>query len=98
MPQLKKVVLAVGNRLIYADTYEQAVAQLSNGAQELVQQASAAPAAANTTRAAQAAAAPGADPRLQRVRDHLRRYRDLAAQGHWSEAGKELEAIEAEVK
>ena len=31
MPQLKKVVLAVGNRLIYADTYEQALAQLSGG-------------------------------------------------------------------
>jgi hypothetical protein len=40
----------------------------------------------------------GADPRLARVRDHLRRYRGLAAQGKWSEAGKELEAIEAEVK
>ena len=26
MPQLKKVVLAVGNRLIYADTYEEALA------------------------------------------------------------------------
>ena len=36
--------------------------------------------------------------RLDRVRDHLRRYRELAAQGRWSEAGKELEAIEAEVK
>ena len=33
MPQLKKVVLAVGNRLIYADTYDQALAQLSPGAQ-----------------------------------------------------------------
>jgi hypothetical protein len=25
----------------------------------------------------------------------LKRYRDLAAQGKWSEAGKELEAVEA---
>jgi len=32
------------------------------------------------------------------VRDHLRRYRELASQGKWSEAGKELEAIEALVK
>jgi len=32
------------------------------------------------------------------VRAHLRRYRDLAAQGKWAEAGKELEAIEAEVR
>ena len=29
MPQLKKVVLAVGNRLVYADTYEEALAQLA---------------------------------------------------------------------
>ena len=39
MPQLKKVVLAVGNRLIYADTYDQALAQLTGGAQELITQA-----------------------------------------------------------
>ena len=31
MPQLKKVVLAVGNRLIYADTYDEALAQLTGG-------------------------------------------------------------------
>ncbi len=31
MPQLKKVVLAVGNRLIYKDTYEEALAQLAGG-------------------------------------------------------------------
>jgi hypothetical protein len=35
---------------------------------------------------------------VQRIRDHLRRYRELGAQGKWSEAGKELEAIEAEVR
>jgi uncharacterized membrane protein (UPF0182 family) len=29
MPQLKKVVLVVGERLIYADTYDQALAELS---------------------------------------------------------------------
>jgi len=31
MPQLKKVVLAMGNRLIYEDTFEQALDRLSNG-------------------------------------------------------------------
>jgi uncharacterized protein len=95
MPQLKKVVLAVGNRLIYTDNYDEALSQLSNGAQQLVKQAGA-PAAQST--AAGAAVPASSDPRLQRVREHLRRYRDLAAQGKWSEAGKELEAIEAEVK
>jgi uncharacterized membrane protein (UPF0182 family) len=97
MPQLKKVVLAVGDRLIYTDTYDQALAQLSGGAQQLIQQAAAAPQTAPVPGAA-AVAPPAADQRLQRVREHLRRYRELGAQGKWSEAGKELEAIEAEVK
>ena len=95
MPQLKKIVLAVGSKLIYADSYDEALAQLSTGAQQLVQQAAAAPQA---TPGAPPTAASGADQRLARVREHLRRYRDLAAQGKWADAGKELEAIEAEVK
>ena len=93
MPQLKKVVLAAGNRLIYADNYESALAQLTGDAQALVTEAtSAAPAATPGVKAATG------DPRLGQVREHLRRYRELAAQGKWSEAGKELEAIEAAVK
>ena len=95
MPQLKKVVLAVGSRLIYADNYEQALAQLSGDARDLVRQAAAAPA---SQPAAGSPPPPASDPRISRVRERLRRYRDLAAQGKWSEAGKELEAIEAEVK
>ena len=96
MPQLKKIVLAVGNRLIYADSYDQALSQLSAGARQAIQEAT----APIVTTPGQPAAAPlpGSDARLGRVRDHLRRYRELAAQGRWSEAGKELEAIEAEVK
>ena len=93
MPQLKKIVLAVGDRLIYADTYDQALAQLSPGAQQLVVQATAQPAAAPQP----SVTAPAPDPRLARIREHLRRYRDLAGAGKWADAGKELEAIEAEV-
>jgi len=96
MPQLKKIVLAVGNRLIYTDTYEQAIAQLSTGAQALVQQAET-PAPKGGAPAA-ASGVGTADQRLERVRAHLRRYRELAAQGKWAEAGKELEGIEAEVR
>ena len=95
MPQLKKVVLVVGNRLIYADNYDAALAQLSSGAQQLVSQAAAPGPAAGQPAATPAP--PGAEGRLQRVREHLKRYRELAAQGRWSEAGKELEGIEAEV-
>jgi len=99
MPQLKKVVLAVGDRLIYTDTYDQALAELSSGAQQLIQQATAVKPITSVAPGATAPpVTPVADPRLQRVRDHLRRYRELTSQGKLSEAGKELEAIEAEVK
>jgi uncharacterized protein len=93
MPQLKKIVLAVGDRLIYADTYDEALSQLSQGAQQLVALAAAQPAAAGQS----SAQAPAPDPRLSRIREHLRRYRELAGSGKWAEAGKELESIEAEV-
>ena len=96
MPQLKKVTLAMGNVLIYSDTYEQALAQLSavmSGGPP-----GAPPAAQPAAAAAPKQVAPGApDPRIDAIRSHLRRYRDAAAQGRWSEAGKELEAIDAEV-
>jgi hypothetical protein len=98
MPQLKKIVLAVGNRLIYTDTYDQAIAQLSSGAQALALQAEMQPPAAASAPPSAAQPPATSDRRLESVRNHLRRYRDLAAQGKWADAGKELEAIEAEVK
>jgi uncharacterized membrane protein (UPF0182 family) len=103
MPQLKKVVLGHGNRLIYADTYDDALEQLakqsgsSSGATVQTSTTTSAPPPPVGAGGTSAAPAPGADARLQRVRDHLRRYRDLMSQGKWSDAGKELEAIEAEV-
>ena len=98
MPQLKKVVLAVGNRLIYTDTYDEALAQLSTGAQQLIRQADTGSTPTPAPAAAGATPATPADARIGRIREHLRRYRELAAQGRWSEAGKELEAIEAEAR
>jgi len=95
MPQLRKVVMAMGNHLIYTDTYEQAVAELGaimKGAP--VESVRAAAAAAGVPASVQP---PSSDARLEAIRNHLRRYRELAGQGRWSEAGKELEAIEAEI-
>ncbi|MDP9053623.1 MAG: UPF0182 family protein [Acidobacteriota bacterium] len=97
MPQLKKVVLAVGNRLIYADTYDAALSQLSSG--------NVIPAPQSSTPSATGAATPAvnvqpknADPRIESIRQHLQRYRDLTSQGKWGEAGRELEAIQSEVR
>ena len=93
MPQLKKVVLAVGNDLVYRDTYDeaiQALTQLQPGSPLSMPPPAAVPAAG----APAAAAPPPADRRLDTIRQHLRRYRDLSSQGKWAEAGRELEAIE----
>jgi uncharacterized membrane protein (UPF0182 family) len=98
MPQLKKVAVAMGNHLAYADTYEEALSQLigllgGSGASQLPQ-----------PRQGQAASATAPSPqpstnnesiqKLQQIRDHLARYRELTAQGKWAEAGKEMDAIE----
>jgi hypothetical protein len=98
MPQLKKVVLAMGNRLIYTDTYEEALAQISGGAEgapapspEAVVQAG------NQAVASAVAAVKAEDPRLVNIRQHLQRYRELAGQGKLAEAGRELDAIQSEV-
>ena len=101
MPQLKKVALVMGNRLIYTDSYEQALAELSGG-----QGSQAPPSAALQAAVAQAgaqAAAPAVaavkagDPRLDSIRQHLQRYRDLVSQGKMADAGRELDAIQNEV-
>ncbi|MEN6606917.1 MAG: UPF0182 family protein, partial [Bryobacteraceae bacterium] len=94
MPQLKKVVLAMGNQMVYEDTYEQALAKLFGA--EMPAAAASAPAQAGG--AAVAGAAPQPDPRVERIRQHLLRYRELTGKGQWAEAGKELEAIEAETR
>src|ERR1700722_6163056 len=91
MPQLKKVVQASGNRLISADTYEEALAQLAGGGQQQPAGQTSAQAVARTQ--AQASTGSGADARLQQIAEHLRKYQELTAQGRLAEAGKELEAI-----
>jgi uncharacterized membrane protein (UPF0182 family) len=99
MPQMKKVVMASGNTLIYADSYEQAMAQLVPGTPPPAPSPPGQPSATPVTPATLPPPQPGATPetqrRLESIRERLRRYRDLASQGKWAEAGKELEAVEA---
>jgi uncharacterized membrane protein (UPF0182 family) len=87
MPQLKKIVLAMGNRLIYADTYEQALAELASGQP--------APKAAPPTAGEAPAPAPvSSAAAIEQMRGHLARYKSLMSQGKYAEAGRELEALE----
>jgi uncharacterized membrane protein (UPF0182 family) len=94
MPQLKKVALVMGNTLVYADTYEQALAQL-DAAQKGVSAPAVQTPSETTVTPSTPAVSSGA---IDEVRSHLKRYREFAAQGKWADAGKELEAIEAAVK
>jgi uncharacterized membrane protein (UPF0182 family) len=99
MPQLKKVVIAVGNTLIYADTYDQALAQLAGmRAPAAVQPSSATAPSSITSTAPGAPAAGDAERRLDQLRRHMQRYRELVAQGKWADAGKELEALEGALR
>jgi hypothetical protein len=106
MPQLKKVALAMGNKLAYADTYEQALNQLIEltGGEEAPEGGNAAAPAAGAVVNAPGAAPSGAAPatqnggdaaqKLVQIRQHLQRYRELNAEGKLGEAGKELEEIQ----
>src|SRR5258708_6004337 len=104
MPQLKKVALAVGNTLVYADTYEHALADLAPALKRSPSQPASRPEqGSNVTTAAPSTTAPpaapaGSDARIESVRAHFKRYHELMAQGKWSEAGKELEAVDALLK
>src|ERR1019366_6219462 len=64
MPQLKKVVLAVGNRLVHADPYELAWGDRTGGARRWIAQA-----AAPGANPAPGAPPPTGDARLQQLRD-----------------------------
>ena len=106
LPELKKVVLAVGNRLVYSDDLPSAIA-------ELAQPPGAVPTAVASTSTASgegglgnetSAAAPSsgavppgpthAIPRAVAVsiQQHIDRYRQLTAQGELGQAGAELQA------
>ena len=87
MPQLKKVALAMGNTLVYADTYQQALEQLAGENLPAPKPRPQQPRRRSPT--------PTQDTRITQIRQHLERYRELVSQGKLSEAGKELEAIQA---
>ena len=102
MPQLKKVALAMGNRLAYADTYEQALSQLieaSGGAAPTNEAGNAASAssqagAASVSNTNIPAPSDQALQTVREIRDHLQRYRELSSQGKWADAGRELDEIQ----
>ena len=97
MPQLKKVALASGSQLAYADTYGEALGQLES----LRGIASGPPAESSGSpppSKQEGRTANLQDARVDEARSRLRRYRELMSQGKFADAGKELEAIEQLLK
>jgi hypothetical protein len=86
MPQLKKVVLAMGDRLIYRDTFDEALADLT-GASAPARQTPATAAAASAASSAPNANAKSANALAERLH-HLRDEADQLA--------RDLEALEKE--
>src|SRR5262249_1207391 len=86
MPQLEKVVLAVGSTLVYADTYAQALSELQSvqKGQPLstgrVGSTPAAPQVESAPPGAPSGATGSSAPTLDAIRQHLERYRSLSAQ------------------
>jgi uncharacterized membrane protein (UPF0182 family) len=82
MPQLKKVVLAMGDRLIYRDTFDQALAELTGGPL---------PPQPGPAEAASAAAQPpaGKGQEVPALAEQVRKIRDQAEQ-----LVRELETLE----
>ena len=87
MPQLRKVVLAMGEQLIYEDTFEQALAKLSRG------DARTASAVAQAAAAAEEAARDSGDGRVRSLADRLSALRRQAQQ-----LTDELAAIAGEIE
>ncbi|MEZ5355384.1 MAG: UPF0182 family protein [Bryobacteraceae bacterium] len=106
MPQLKKVVLAMGNDLVYRDTYGEALEALAHvrgvsapggAVSQLVERR--AQQTAGTARAPAMVEGSAEDKRrLGEIRERLRKYRELFSQGKYGDAGRELEAIEGLVR
>ena len=88
MPQLKKVVLAMGNRLIYRDTFDQALAELQTGS----------PPSAPASSATATAAAPAAPPQpgaqsLPALSEQLKSLQTQAEQ-----LARELQALQKQTE
>jgi uncharacterized membrane protein (UPF0182 family) len=85
----------MGNNLVYADTYPEALAQLAGENVPAPQTTAQQPATPASATPAGAAAPTTPDVRIVEIRRHFDRYRELVSQGKLSEAGRELEAIQA---
>ncbi|MGH9476829.1 MAG: UPF0182 family protein [Terriglobales bacterium] len=102
LPELKKMVLAVGDRIVYSNDLATAIATLAQppsssddiSAEQTASGSSPPPTASAPLASSAPAPAPAALPRavLETIQSHLNRYQQLTAQGKFAQAGAELQA------
>jgi uncharacterized membrane protein (UPF0182 family) len=96
IPELKRVVVAHGNRVVMRETLESGLAEMfggGTGRTESVVAASTTPATATTS-----GTPPGGSPvsgLLQRAQEHYDRAIAAQRSGNWAEYGKEIDALGA---
>jgi uncharacterized membrane protein (UPF0182 family) len=101
MPELRKVALGFGNKIAYADTYEQALSELAGSRVTFGEAGETRPALrTSNTGETPPPTQPEMrlDPKLKEAQRHFQRWRELTSQGRFAEAGRELEALENALK
>ena len=93
MPQLKKVVLAMGDRLIYRDTFDQALAELTSGPAPSEPSATVAAATATAPSSTPAGGPAGSGQDSAAIAEQISKLRDQAEQ-----LARELDALEKETR
>jgi len=92
MPELRLVVLALQDKLAYAPTYQEALAQLFGNAAPTTEEA-VAPSPQAPGAAAPSQPSPTVDPRIAQAAKDLEDYQRLTAEGKLGEAGQKLEHL-----
>ena len=93
MPQLKKVVLAMGDRLIYRDTFDEALAELTGGPAPSEPSATVAAATATAPSSTPAGGPAGSGQDSAAIAEQISKLRDQAEQ-----LARELDALEKETR
>ncbi|MDE2492016.1 MAG: UPF0182 family protein [Elusimicrobia bacterium] len=95
MPELKKVILVVGNHIVYADDLPTAIRELARPPASPSETLAAAPLPAESATAPLPPAPKGETAVLRALRAHFAAYRRYTAAGELEQAGRELDAMQA---
>jgi hypothetical protein len=94
IPELKRVVVAHGNRVAMGTTLEEGLVAVFGGTSERVAGAAAAPGAADAAKGgAPGTATSSVAPLLKQAQQHYDRAIAAQRAGNWAEYGKEIEAL-----